>query len=93
MSGDWYPNPIKVFYVNPGVENIIIYSRVKGVTIKLDEGIQSTIFGFKPNGHKSHLSVPGVNKLGIYKACLRNLDEPKNYPLFKVEELRRDDML
>ncbi|BAT82061.1 hypothetical protein VIGAN_03200500 [Vigna angularis var. angularis] len=93
MSGDWYPDLIKVFYANLRVENGIICSRVKGVNNKLDEGISSMIVGFKLGGHKSHLSVLVINKLAIYKACLRNPDEPRDFTLFNVGGLKRDDRL
>lgn len=79
MSGDWYPNLVKVFNANLRVENGLVYSRMKGVNIKLDETIWTTIAGFRPNGYKSHLGASGINKLEIYKDCLRFPDEPRYF--------------
>lgn len=90
MSGDWYLDLVKVFYVNLKVKNGIICSRVKGVDINMDEAIWLTIVDFRPNGHKSHLGVPGINKMAIYKACLRNPNEPRDFTLFKASGLKRD---
>lgn len=93
MSRDWYPDLIKVFYVNLRVENGIICSRVKGVNIKLDEGIWSTIVGFKLGGYKSQLGMLGINRLAIYKACLRNPYEPRDFTLSKSWGTKRDGRL
>lgn len=83
MLGDWYLDLVKVFYANLKVENGIICSKVKGVNIKLDEAIWSTIVGFKPGGHKSYMGVFSINKLVIYKACLRNPDKSRNFTCLK----------
>lgn len=71
MSGDWYPNFVRVFYTNLKVVNDTICSKVK-------KDVWTPIACIRPRGFKSHLGMPGVKKLAIYKAYLRNPDMPKD---------------
>ncbi|WVZ02792.1 hypothetical protein V8G54_023598, partial [Vigna mungo] len=88
-----YLDLVKVFYANVKVVNEIITSRVKRVDIKLDDEIWTSIVGFRLGGEKSYKDFPRLNKLRIFQTCLRYPNEPKDYTLFKVGGMKRDDRL
>lgn len=92
MIGDQYLDLIKVFYANLKVMDDVVCFRVKGVNIRLDEDIWISIVGFCPGG-KAHLGILGLNKLVIYKGCLRYPNEPRDYTLYCAEGMKRDDRL
>lgn len=74
MSRDWYPDLVRLFYANLKVINGTLCFRVKGVDIRLDEDVWTSIAGICLGGYKSHLGMPRVNKLTIYKACFINAE-------------------
>lgn len=90
IEGDYYPNLVKVFYANIKVEIDIIHSRVKSVNIHIDDVVSKTVVGFHPEGFKSHLDIPGVNKMAIYNDCLRFPKMPYDFTLFKVGGLKKN---
>ncbi|KOM37826.1 hypothetical protein LR48_Vigan03g120800 [Vigna angularis] len=91
LDGDYYPNLVKVFYANLRVKDSLILSRVKGVDVWIDEAIWNTIAGFHPARIKSHLGMCGINKMAIYKDCIRFPEEPRDFTLFRVGDLKRDE--
>lgn len=82
-----------MFYANVKVMNEIITFRVKRVDIKLDYEIWTSIVGFRLGGEKSYKGFPRLNKLRIFQTCLRYPNESKDYTLFKVGVIKRDDKL
>lgn len=84
MNGDYFPDLVKVFYVNLKVVDGLIYSRVKGVDIKIDEAMWITIARFHPEGLKSYQGIPRINNMGFYKNFLRFPDEPRDFTLLRV---------
>lgn len=93
MDGDYYPDLVKVFYKNLWVEDSRIHFRVKGVDVCIDEAVWKTIARFRIAGIKSHLGMLGINKMTIYKDCLRFLEEPRDFTLFRVDGLKGDEGL
>ncbi|WVZ25281.1 hypothetical protein V8G54_003825 [Vigna mungo] len=93
MTEPWYPDLIKVFYANLNVVDGIITFRVKGVDVKLDGEIWSSIVMFCPGGVKSHHGFLGLNKISLYQACLRYLDEARDYTLFRAGGMKRVDIM
>ncbi|KOM47755.1 hypothetical protein LR48_Vigan07g145900 [Vigna angularis] len=51
MKGDCYLDLVEVFYTNLRVVNGVIYSRVKGVNITIDDNVWSYIAGLKAEDH------------------------------------------
>ncbi|KOM51896.1 hypothetical protein LR48_Vigan09g055500 [Vigna angularis] len=84
MKGDCYPGLVEVFYTNLRVVNGVIYSRVKGVNITIDDNVWSHIVGLKAEGLDSHIrhfeSKRWLTKRVIYINCLRY---PRRYKVDK----------
>ncbi|KOM26510.1 hypothetical protein LR48_Vigan280s001000 [Vigna angularis] len=93
LEGDYYPKLVKVFYANLKVEGSHILSRVKGVDIYIDEVVLKTIVGFHPGGKKCHQGISSINKVAIYKDCLRNSEQPRDHTLFRVFVLKTNERL
>ncbi|KOM58410.1 hypothetical protein LR48_Vigan11g144400 [Vigna angularis] len=53
----------------------------------------NAIAGFHPEGLKSHQGILGINKMAIYKNCLRIHDEPRDFALFRGGGMKRDERL
>jgi len=74
----YYHNLIKVFYANAREENGTIVSRVKGVTITLDDFVWMTITGIQLGEEKSHVSPPNVEKWKFTNRCYDILQKQRN---------------
>ncbi|KOM26973.1 hypothetical protein LR48_Vigan347s002700 [Vigna angularis] len=75
MKGDYYPNLVEVFYTNLRVLNGVIYSRVKGVNIAIDDDVMLLVAGLMAEGLLCHVRDSNSNiwltKRAIYRDCLR----------------------
>ncbi|KOM47779.1 hypothetical protein LR48_Vigan07g148300 [Vigna angularis] len=63
---------VKVFYENLKKERNYLLSKVKGVTIHIDEAMWRFVAEFQSGGYKSHHGISGLNKIDIYNNYLRN---------------------
>lgn len=56
MPDPWYPDLVKVFYYNLKIGDGTLYSKVKGVDIKLTEEVWIDIAEHKIGGERCHLA-------------------------------------
>ncbi|KOM43583.1 hypothetical protein LR48_Vigan05g118800 [Vigna angularis] len=55
-------------------ERNYLISKVKGVTVRIDDSIWKYVVGFQPGGLKAHHGVSGLNKVYIYNNLLKDLN-------------------
>lgn len=61
--------------------------------ICIDEAVWKTVAGFHPEGITSYLGISGVNKMAIYKDYLRFHEMPRDFTLFKIGGLKKNECL
>jgi len=93
MSGNIYPDLVKVFYTNLQFNGDILISHVKGVDIQITNDVWTAITGLKFSRLRINKSNIGVikefNKMQFYKNCLKNpLSKVRNFPVggLKLDE-------
>jgi len=84
MSGNIYPDLVKVFYTNLQFNGDILISHVKGVDIEITNEVWTTITRLKFCGLRINKGNLGVieefNKMQFYKNCLKNpLSKVRNF--------------
>jgi len=95
MSGNIYPDLVKVFYTNLQFNGDNLSSHVKGVDIEITHEVWIAITGLRYNGLRINKCNLGVveefNKMQFYKSCLKNpLSKVRN---FSVGGLKLDERL
>ncbi|KOM48205.1 hypothetical protein LR48_Vigan07g190900 [Vigna angularis] len=97
MKGDWYPNLVRVFYHNLEIVNRDIRSKVKGVSICIDNNVWQQVFGLKAEGIFSHLPNSEINrwlkKRDLYRSWLRFLGKYTIERLFVHEGLNMEEKI
>jgi len=80
MTGNVYPDLVKVFYSNLEQDGKNLVSYVKGVKLKITREIWSSVGGIKYSGLKvskgNTAGIQGFNKMHFYRSCVRNPTEP-----------------
>ena len=80
MTGNVYPDLVKVFYNNLVQDGKNLVSHVKGVKLKITREIWSNVGGIKYSGMKvskgNIAGIQGFNKMQFYRSCVRNPTEP-----------------
>jgi len=84
LSGNIYPDLVKVFYTNLQFNGDTLNSHVKGVDIVITNDVWTTITGLKYSGLRINKGNLGVieefNKMQFYKNCLKNpLSKVRNF--------------
>ena len=84
LSGNIYPDLVKVFYTNLQFNGDTLNSRVKGVDIVITNYVWAAITGQKFSGVRINKGNLGVieefNKMQFYKNCLKNpLSKVRNF--------------
>jgi len=76
LSGNMYPDLVKVFLTNIWYDEDIIYSQVKGVDICINDEVWLAIVGLRnagiPVGRSHAVRLERFNKVQFFKSCLRN---------------------
>ena len=95
MSGNIYPNLVKVFYTNLQFNGDNLSSHVKGVGIEITHEVWTAITWLKYTGLRINKGNLGVveefNKTQFYKSCLKNrILKVRN---FSVGGLKLDERL
>jgi len=76
MSGNTYPDLVKVFYTNLLIDGENMYSHVKGVDMEITFVVSTTIIRLKYSGIRINKGNIGVvedfNKIQFYVSCLKN---------------------
>ena len=80
MTGNVYPDLVKVFYNNLIQDGKNLVSHVKGVKLKITREIWSNVGGIKYLGMKvskgNTAGIQGFNKMQFYRSCVRNPPKP-----------------
>jgi len=80
MSGNVYPDLVKVFYNNLVQDGKNLVSHVKDMKLKITREIWSNVGGIKYSGMKiskgNTAGIQGFNKMQFYRSCVRNHAEP-----------------
>ena len=80
MTGNVYPDLMKMFYSNLVQDGKNLVSHVKGVKLKITREIWSNVGGIKYSGMKvskgNTAGIQGFNKMQSYRSCVRNPAEP-----------------
>jgi len=84
LSGNIYPDLVKVFYTNLQFNGDTLNSHVKGVDIVITNDVWAAITGLKFSGvriNKGNLGmIEEFNKMQFYKNCLKNpLSKVRNF--------------
>jgi len=66
LTGDIYPDLVRVFYINLACEEDLLTSHVKGVNIALTPDVWTSIVGFRISSIPAHRGFLGANRLDIY---------------------------
>jgi len=76
LTGNTYPNLVKVFYTNLHFNGDSLVSHVKGVEMVITSDIWVVMTGLKSSGLRINRGNLGVvedfNKIQFYKGCLKN---------------------
>jgi len=91
LTGDVYPDLIRVFYANLTCEEDLRTSCVKGVNIVLTQEIWTSLFGFRITGIPTHRGFPGINRLDIYQGCLWDPTAKRDYSIFRAGGMKKDE--
>jgi len=80
MTGNVYPDLVKVFYSNLIQDGKNLVSHVKGVKLKITREIWSNVGGIKYSIMKvskgNTAGIQGFNKMQFYRSCVGNPTEP-----------------
>ena len=95
MTGNIYPDLVKVFYRNLQFNGDILISHVKGVDIEITNDVWTAINGLKYSGLRINKGNLGVikefNKMQFYKNCLKN--PLSKVIIFSIGGLKLDERL
>ena len=76
MSGNTYPDLVKVFYTNLHFDGENLCSHVKGVDMEITPDVWTTVMGLKYVGLRINKGNIGVvedfNKMQYFRSCLKN---------------------
>jgi len=76
LTGNTYPDLVKVFLTNMWYDEENLYSQVKGIDIAMNEEVWLSVTGLRNDGatvSRGNTSELGnFNKVQFYKSCLRN---------------------
>jgi len=76
LTGNVYPDLVKVFYTNLTLDGKNIVSYVKGIKMKVTSEVWNSVTGIKFSGLKvGKGNISGIwefNKLQYYRSCMRN---------------------
>ena len=79
LTGNVYPDLVKVFYTNLTLDGKNVVSYVKGTKMKITSEVWNSVAGIKYAGLKvgkgNTSGIQEFNKLQYYKSCMRNLTE------------------
>ena len=79
LTGNVYPDLVKVFYTNLTLDGKNIVSYVKGIKMKITSEVWNSVAGIKYAGLKvekgNTSGIQEFNKLQYYKSCMRNPTE------------------
>ena len=95
LTGNIYPDLVKVFYTNLQFNGDSLVSHVKGVDMVITNEVWTVVIGLKFSGIRINRGNLGVfeefNKMQLYKSCLKNpLSKVRN---FSVRGLKLDERL
>jgi len=90
LTGNIYPDLVKVFYTNLSFDGNSLVSHVKGVDMIITNEVWSTMIGLKSSGLRINRGNLGVvenfNKIQFYKGCLKNPhSKVRNFFCWRVE--------
>jgi len=95
LTGNIYPNLVKVFYTNLQFSDNSLISHVKGVDMVITSDVWSVVTRMKSSGLRINRGNLGVvedfNKIQFYKGCLKNLHSKVRN--FAVGGLKLDERL
>jgi len=76
LSGNIYPDLVKVFLTNMWIDDGVIYSQVKGVDMAITDEVWLSVAGLRDTGtivsRANVTDLGGFDKVQFFKACLRN---------------------
>ena len=82
LTGNVYPDLVKVFYTNLTLDGKNVVSYVKGTKMKITSEVWNSVAGIKYAGLKvgkgNTSGISEFNKLQYYKSCMRNPTESIN---------------
>ena len=81
LTGNVYPDLVKVFYTNLTLDGKNIVSNVKGIKMKVTSDVWNSVAGIKYAGLKvgkgNTSGIQEFNKLQYYKSCMRTPTQSK----------------
>ena len=82
LTGNVYPDLVKVFYTNLTLDRKNLVSYVKGIKMKVINDVWNSVAGIKYSGLKvGKGNINGIqefNKIQYYRSCVRNLAQSVN---------------
>jgi len=76
LTGNLYPDLMRVFFTNLSFEDVVMYSHVKGVDMDITLTVWTTIVGLKNTGRTvgkgNTNSLENYNKNHCFRSCLTN---------------------
>ncbi|KOM48016.1 hypothetical protein LR48_Vigan07g172000 [Vigna angularis] len=94
LQGHYYPNLVRVFYYNLKSQNGIVYTRVKGIDIILDNDIWTNVAHLPILENTMHVpnDFGDLNKILAYRSFMRNPQQPlPNRRYLLVGNLRMEE--
>ena len=95
LSGNIYPDLVRVFYTNLQLNGDILVSHVKGVELEITNEVWTAVTGLKFSGLKINKGNTGIvdefNKMKFYKNCLK--DPQARVTKFGVRGLKLNERL
>jgi len=89
LTGNTYPDLVKVFFTNMWYDEENLYSQVKGIDIAISEDVWLSITGLRNDGvvvsRGNTIELENFNKVQFYKYCLKNQETASR--TFNVEGL------
>jgi len=82
---------VRVFYANLACEEDLLTLRVKGVNIVLTLDVWTSIASFRIAGILAHRGFPRANRLDVYQGCLRDPTAKRDYSIFCVGWMKKDE--
>jgi len=82
MTGNVYPDLVKVFYTNLTLHGKNLVSYVKGIKIKISNDVWNSVPGIKyfglEVGKGNTNEIQEFNKIQYYRSCVRNPTQSVN---------------
>ena len=76
LSGNIYPDLVKVFLTDMWIDDGVIYSQVKGADMAITDEVWLSVAGLRDVGtivsRANMVDLGGFDKVQFFKACLRN---------------------